>query len=72
MSGTTSLPVTEVDLYLWKREHNKAQDRKDKYNQNMAKANIIAYHQCSPTFKNDLKASDAFTTIRSSQDIITL
>jgi hypothetical protein len=71
-SGTTLLPVAEVDLYLWKCEHNKAQDRKDKYDENMAKAYIIAYHQCSPTLKNDLKASDAFATISSSQDVIAL
>jgi hypothetical protein len=38
------LPVSKVDLYLWKREHNKAQDRKDKYDENMAKAYIIIYH----------------------------
>jgi hypothetical protein len=30
LSGDTILPVTEVDLYLWKRDHAKAQDRKDK------------------------------------------
>ena len=36
--ATKRLPITEVDLYLWKREHTKAQDRKDKYDENMAKA----------------------------------
>ncbi len=71
-SGTTHLPVTNVDLYLWKREHNKAEDSKDKYNKNMAKAYIIIYHQCSPTLKNDLEGSDAFVAIRSSQDVIAL
>jgi hypothetical protein len=64
--------VSEVNLYLWKREHNKVQDRKDKYDKNMAKAYIIVYHQCSPTFKNDLKASDTFSAIRGSQDVIAL
>jgi hypothetical protein len=29
-SGTTRLPITNVDLYLWKCKHNKAQDCKDK------------------------------------------
>jgi hypothetical protein len=38
----------------------------------MAKAYIIVYHQCSPTLKNDLKASDSFTSICSSQDVIAL
>jgi hypothetical protein len=71
-TGNTILPVTEVDLYLWKWEHAKAQDCKDKYNKNMAKAYIIVYHQCSPTLKNDLKASDTFATICSNQDVIGL
>jgi hypothetical protein len=66
------LPITEVDLYLWKHEHNKAQDCKDKYEENMTKAYIIVFHQCSPTLKNDLEASDTFSTIRSNQDVIGL
>ena len=70
--ATKRLPVTEVDLYLWKREHTKAQDRQDKYDENMAKAYIIVYHQCSPSLKNDLEASDTFATIRSAQDVIGL
>ena len=70
--ATKWLPVTEVDLYLWKREHTKAQDRKDKYDENMAKAYIIVYHQCSQTLKNDLESSDSFATIRSAQDVIAL
>ena len=37
----TILPVTEVDLYLWKRDHATAQDRKDTHDENMAKAYII-------------------------------
>ena len=70
--ATKRLPVTEVDLYLWKRKHTKAQDRQDKYDENMAKAYIIVYHQCSPSLKNDLEASDTFATIRSAQDVIGL
>ncbi len=69
---TKRLPVTEVDLYLWKRKHTKAQDRRDKYDENMAKAYIIVFHQCSPSLKNDLKASDTFAAIRSAQDVIGL
>ncbi len=64
--------VTKVDLYLWKREHTKAQDRQDKYNKNMAKAYIIVFHQCSTSLKNDLKASDTFAALRSAQDVIGL
>ncbi len=29
ITGRTRLPVTDVALYLWKREHAKAQDRKE-------------------------------------------
>jgi hypothetical protein len=38
----------------------------------MAKAYIIVFHQCSPTLKNNLKASDTFSTIHSNQDVIGL
>ena len=69
---TKRLPVMEVDLYLWKCEHTKAQDRWDKYYKNMAKAYIIVFHQCSPSLKNDLKALDTFAAIRSAQDVIGL
>jgi hypothetical protein len=69
---TKRLPVTEVDLYLWKREHTKAQDRRDKYDENMAKAYIIVFHQCSPSLKNNLEASDTFATIHSAQDVMGL
>ncbi len=69
---TKRLPVTEVDLYLWKRKHTKAQDWWDKYNENMAKAYIIIFHQCSPLLKNNLEASDTFAAIRSAQAVIGL
>jgi hypothetical protein len=62
---TKRLPVTEVDLYLWKHKHTKAQDRWDKYYKNMAKAYIIVFHQCPPSLKNNLKALDTFAAIRS-------
>jgi hypothetical protein len=61
-----------VDLYLWKSDHAKAQDCKDKYDENMTKAYIFIYHQCSPNPKNDLKASNTFANICSNQDIIGL
>ncbi len=38
----------------------------------MAKAYIIVYHQCLPTLKNDLKASNTFSAIHGSQDVIAL
>ena len=66
------LPITKVDLYLWKRKHSKAQDRKDKYDKNMAKAYIIVYHQCSPNLENDLEASSTFPSIHINQDVIGL
>jgi hypothetical protein len=69
---STLLPVISVPLYLWKLEHAKAQDQMDKYNQNMAKAYIIIYHQCLPMLKNDLEASNMFATICSNQDVIAL
>jgi hypothetical protein len=71
-NNNTILPVTDIDLYLWKWEHAKAQDHKDKYNKNMPKAYINVYHQCSSTLKNDLKASNMVSTIRNTQDVIIL
>jgi hypothetical protein len=70
--STKTLSVTDVDLHIWKREYSKAHDCKDKYDDNMAKAYIVIYHQCSPTLKNDLEASPTFATVRSNQDVIAL
>jgi hypothetical protein len=66
------IPVSKIDTYLWKRALTKASERKEKYDENMAKAYIIIYHQCSPNLKNDLKASDLFPSIRQNQDVIGL
>jgi hypothetical protein len=72
MDSTKTLPVTDVDLHIWKCKYSKAHDLKDKHDENMAKAYIVIYQQCSPTFKNDLKAAPAFATVRSNQDVIAL
>ncbi len=70
--GKTILPITDLDFYLWRREHANAQDCKDKYDENMGKAYITVYHQCLHTLKNDLKALDKFATICRNQDVIAL
>ena len=57
------IPISKIDMYLWKQAHTKASERKEKYDKNMAKAYIIIYHQCSSNLKNDLKASDLFPSI---------
>jgi hypothetical protein len=72
MDSTKTLPVTDVDLHIWKCKYSKAHDCKEKYDVNMAKAYIVIYHQCSPTLKNDLKAAPTFATVRSNQDVIAL
>ncbi len=66
------IPISEIDMYLWKQAHTKASKHKEKYDENMAKAYIIIYHQCSPNLKNDLKASDFFPCICQNQDVIRL
>ncbi len=38
----------------------------------MARSNIIILHQCVPSLKNKIKASDVFPTIRTQQDPIAL
>jgi hypothetical protein len=69
---TKTIPPTDVDIFQWKRKFTKASDRLDKYEENMAKAYLIIYHQCSPALKNDLEASTAFPAIRDSQNVIAL
>jgi hypothetical protein len=70
-TGNTT-PVSEVDFYLWKWDHSKAQDRKDKYDKGMKSAYTFIFHQCSPTLKMELEGSDAFPSIRASQDVLEL
>jgi hypothetical protein len=71
-NAANTIPVPEMEIYQWKQKYTKASDKKDKYEENMTKAYIIIYHQCSPHLKNDLEASDAFTKICQDQDVIGL
>jgi hypothetical protein len=66
------VPVTDVDFYLWKCEHTKAQDRQDKYDEGMKTAYTIMFHQFSPALKTELEGTDKFTSIRASQDVLSL
>ena len=70
--SSRTLCVDEMDMHIWKRTFSKAHDRKDIYEENMAKAFIVIYHQCYPALKNDLKAATTFASIRSNQDVIGL
>ena len=40
-----TLPVTDIEFYLWKQGHAKATKRKDEYNKHMAKAYIVIVQQ---------------------------
>jgi hypothetical protein len=71
-TGKTLLPVSDIDIYLWKEQHKKASAKLDKYEIDMARAYIIIFHQCTPSLKNDLKATDTFPGIRMAQDPIAL
>jgi hypothetical protein len=53
----TLIPPTANKIFIWKRNYNKMSDRLEKYEENMAKAYIIIYHQCSTHLKNELEAS---------------
>ncbi len=68
----TIIPVTSIDKYLWKEDHKKAMARKDKYDENLPRAYIIIYNQCSHNLGNDLEASNTFQTVNASQDPIML
>ena len=55
-----NIPVLEVDFYLLKRDHSKAQDLEDKYEEGMKTAYTIIFHQCSPALKTELEGSKVF------------
>ena len=71
-SGKTILPVDNITIYLWKENHKKASAKLDKYEVDMARAYIIILHQCTPSLKNELEATDTFLGIRVAQDPIAL
>jgi hypothetical protein len=63
----TMIDPTANEIFIWKRTYNKMSDRLEKYKENMAKAYIIIYHQCSK-----LEASDVFPKFWADQDVIGL
>ena len=67
-----TLPVSDIDFYLWKHEHSKASKKKEEYDTHLAKAYIVIIQQCTPALRNDLEADKTFPTIRSQQDPIAL
>jgi hypothetical protein len=71
-TGQTILPVDDITIYLWKEKHKKASAKLDKYKVNMARAYIIIFHQCTPSLKNELEATDTFPVIHMTQDPIAL
>jgi hypothetical protein len=70
--GVTMIPVTKIDIYLWKEKHKKASVKLDKYKEDMARAFIIIFHQCTPSLKNKIEAANNFPAICAAQDPITL
>jgi hypothetical protein len=68
----TMIPVTKIDIFLWKEKHKKASVKLDKYKEDMAHTFIIIFHQCTPSLKNKIEAADNFLAIRAAQDPFTL
>jgi len=66
------IKVTEIDVYLWKEKHKKASAKFNKYETNMTHAFILIYHQCTPTLRNDLEATDTWAALRTAQDPIAI
>jgi hypothetical protein len=66
------IKVTEIDVYLWKKKHEKASAKLDKYETDMARAFMFIYHQCTAHLQNDIEAANTFPTIRAAQDPIAL
>ena len=71
-TGQTILPVDDITIYLWKEKHKKASAKLDKYEIDMARAYIIIFHQCTPSLKNELEATNTFPAISMAQDLIAL
>lgn len=65
--STKTLPVYELEVYIWKDSFTRASKRKDYYNDQLDKAYVIIYNQCSPSLKNELESSIAFSVIRQAQ-----
>ena len=61
---TTTL--SGIDEYLWKEKHKNTV----KFKENIQKAYIIIFHQCTLSLKNNLKAANLFPPIGSAQDPI--
>ena len=70
--STKTLPVDDLQIYVWKDAFTRASKRKDYYDDGLDKAYVIIYNQCSPSLKNELESSDAFPPVRQSQNPIEL
>jgi hypothetical protein len=70
--GAAIIPITKIDIYLWKEKHKKASVKLDKYEEDMARAFIMIFHQCTPSLKNKIEVADNFPAIRAAKDPIAL
>ena len=70
--STKTLPVDELQIYVWKDAFTRASKRKDYYDDGLDKAYVIIYNQCSPSLKNELASSNSFPPVRQSQNPIEL
>ena len=66
------IKVSEIDIYLWKKQHEKASAKLDKYKIDMAHAFLFIYRQCTTHLQNEINATEAFPAIRTAQDPIAL
>jgi len=66
------IKASKIDVYLWKKQHEKASTKLDKYEVDMARAFVLIYHQCTTHIQNEINATNAFLSIRTAQDPITL
>ena len=67
-----TIKPSEIDIYLWKKQHEKASTKLDKYEVDMARAFVLIYHQCTTHLQNEINATDTFSSIRTAQDPIAL
>jgi hypothetical protein len=72
IDSTKTLPVDELQIYVWKDAFTQASKRKDYYDDGLDKAYVIIYNQCSPSLKNKLESSDSFPPIRQNQNPVEL
>jgi hypothetical protein len=70
--GNPDEDMFEMAIFAWKEDYKSMKSRMDKYRDNESNAWALIYNQCSPDFKNKLKATDGYSGVKSLNDVTKL